>query len=108
MRYIALHFQKESQAPPADWRGQRFTKSAGYLWTDTAAAREEARAALRLKREIYALEEQGLDAIDALEVAEQRMADRHELAWELVRLQELPIGWTDGLPSLWRTEIFPV
>jgi hypothetical protein len=53
MRYIALHFQKESQAPPAGWRGHRFLKTRGYLWRPTPEAREQARESLRYKRELW-------------------------------------------------------
>jgi hypothetical protein len=100
MRYVALHFQKESQRPPEGWRGHRFLKSRGYLWTDTTAAREEARAALRLKRELWRAERAGLVGEAALEAAELAVYEANELAWELVRLQEIPAAFDpEGFPS---------
>jgi hypothetical protein len=76
LRYVAEHFLKPEQAPPPGWRGHRLLKSRGYLWTDTAAAREEARAALRhrwaVNRELrrgLAPHEAELAAHQALELA---------------------------------------
>jgi hypothetical protein len=109
MRYIALHFQKQEQAPPAGWRGHRFLKSRGYLWTGTEEARQLAREALRLKREVWKLEQLGLDGLTALDVAQARVDAASELAWELVRLQPLPTSFgPDGLPSTWTTEVVAV
>jgi hypothetical protein len=53
MRYLALHFQKESQAPPKGWRGHRFTSSRGYFPDGAQAARERAKASLRLGRAVF-------------------------------------------------------
>lgn len=104
MRYISLHFQKESQAPPAGWRGHRFLKSRGYLWTDTPAAREEARQALRLRRELWRAERQGLAGEAALEAAELARYEANELAWVLVRETQLPTEFDDdGLPIAWES-----
>jgi hypothetical protein len=109
MRYIALHFQKQEQAPPEGWRGHRFLKSRGYLWTGTEEARQLARQALQLKREIWKLEQLGLDGETALEVAQARIDAASELAWELVRLQPLPTAFgTDGLPTEWATAVMSV
>lgn len=56
MRYISLHFQKESQAPPRGFRGQRFNCSRDYFTGRTRAEmREDARLALREKRELWKL-----------------------------------------------------
>lgn len=66
VRYIALHFLKPGQAPPLGWRGHRVSYSRDYLVRPAAAMRQEARAALRVKRLIHA----GRSAEDAaLEVA---------------------------------------
>lgn len=112
MRYLALHFQKQSQAPPEGWRGHRFTKTRGYLWCPTPEAREEARASLRLKRELWkirqAAEELGLDltAEEIDERARRACYEMSELAWELVRLVKLPATWDgDGRPATWTTEV---
>src|SRR5581483_2840493 len=62
LRYIALHFQKESQAPPRGFTGHRFTKSRGYFGsTSTATARARAREALQHKRELWKAINAGAD-----------------------------------------------
>lgn len=55
-RYLALHFQKESQAPPKGWRGHRFTSSRGYFPEGVRVARERAQGSMRFRRELYKLE----------------------------------------------------
>ncbi len=109
MKYIAMHFQKESQAPPAEWRGHRFLKSRGYLWTDTPTARGEARQALRLKREIHHAEKLGWKGEDALALALEAVDAAAELDWDIVRLVELPTAFDDdGMPSAWESNVFPL
>jgi len=54
MRYVAQHFQKESQTPPRGFTGQRFNCSRGYFTGMTRAeARARAQASLRRKRAIW-------------------------------------------------------
>jgi hypothetical protein len=102
MRYIALHFMKESQSPPEGWRGHRFLKSRGYLWLPTPEARERARASLLLKRELWKAERAGLTGADALAAAELAAYEKGELAWELVRLAKVPTEFgADGMPTGW-------
>jgi len=61
-RYLALHFQKASQEPPAGFSGQRFNCSRGYFTGCTrAAARARAHESLALKREVWR-QEQRTDA----------------------------------------------
>jgi len=109
MRYLALHFQKESQQPPKGWRGHRFRTTRGYLARPMAEAREEARAALRYQRELWRALEAGLEG-EAAELAAQRaLYEAGELAWELVRLQPMPSDFdADGLPSAWTTAVVPM
>jgi len=83
MRYIGLHFQKESQAPPAGFRGHRFTHSRGYLWTDTPSAREEAREALWLKRQLHKAAQLGLTGDDAEDWIDARLAAEGLPEWSL-------------------------
>jgi hypothetical protein len=78
MRYVALHFLKESQKPPRGWRGHRFLKSRGYLGRPAAEARAEARSSLRLKRLLHA----GLD----VETAELELAIAATTEWTLQRV----------------------
>ena len=106
MRYLALHFQKESQQPPEGWSGQRFNVGRGYLATPMAEAREQARAALRLRRELWRAENQlGLTGTAALEYAQAAVEEASALVWQLVRLVEFPTAWDDdGRPSRFTVE----
>jgi hypothetical protein len=109
MRYLALHFQKESQQPPAGWRGHRFRTTRGYLATSMAAAREEARASLRLKRELHRALKSGLVGQAAEDAAQRAAYEASELAWELVRIQAIPTAYDgEGLPSAWADLEVPV
>lgn len=66
MAYVALHFQKESQAPPDGFRGQRFNCSRAYFDGMTRAeARDEARDSLQQKRLRYEASQHGLSGDDA-------------------------------------------
>jgi hypothetical protein len=60
-RYVGLHFQKESQAPPKGWRGQRFRASRGYFVRPRMMLRQEARASLQVKRDLW----RGAERIEA-------------------------------------------
>jgi len=83
MRYIALHFQKEAQAPPSGWRGHRFVKSRGYFDRQMPVVREEARRSLRIGRLVWS----GLSLSEALvEVDAQSLQ-----AWSLERTHRLPV-----------------
>jgi hypothetical protein len=92
MRYLALHFQKESQKPPAGWRGHRFLKSRGYLtvredeggdWRPMPAAREEAKATLRWRRELWKAEQQEVPEDMIENVVRDRLAVAAATSWEL-------------------------
>jgi hypothetical protein len=85
MRYIALHFQKESQAPPEGWRGHRFLKSRGYLAVSTPQAREEARRSLRHKREVWRAIGRGLQGHDAELAAHEALEAAELRSWRLVQ-----------------------
>jgi hypothetical protein len=100
MRYLALHFQKESQAPPAGWRGHRFLKSRGYLSTSTPAARDAARRSLRHKRELWRAIERGLVGQAAEDAAAAAIARAESTSWELVelRLSSEGPGRADDVP----------
>lgn len=53
-KYLALHFQKHDQRPPANFTGQRFNCSRGYFTGCTrATARARARESLSLGREVW-------------------------------------------------------
>lgn len=109
MRYLALHFQKESQQPSRGWRGHRFSTSRGYLGEPMAAARERARAALRLRRELWRARQSGLDGQEADDAAQRAVYEAGELAWTLVRVQAVPTDWTpNGEPASWVEVVLPV
>jgi hypothetical protein len=109
MRYLALHFQKESQQPPTGWRGHRFRTTRGYLAQPMEAAREQARAALRLRRELWRAAAEGFEGEEALEVARDRVIDAAALSWELVRLQPIPASFDGaGRPATWGEVVMPV
>jgi hypothetical protein len=55
-RYVAMHFQKSSQRPPAGWSGHRFLHSRGYFAVPLPQIRSQAREQLRRKRLRWKLE----------------------------------------------------
>lgn len=83
IRYIALHFQKQSQSPPRGWKGHRFLKSRGYLATDTPTARAAARSALALKRELWRAHRAGLAGYEAELRAQQAIARANATSWRM-------------------------
>jgi hypothetical protein len=83
MRYIALHFQKESQSPPKGWRGHRFTHTRGYLWTDTPTAREEVKRELRADRARHKAITQGLTGHDVELAAYEAQLLADQTTWRL-------------------------
>jgi hypothetical protein len=89
MRYIALHFQKESQRPPEGWTGHRFIKSRDYFSRSTAAQRARAKHSLRHKREVWsAIRDGAQPGHEAQLVALQRMAWAEHTRWQLVKTHE--------------------
>jgi hypothetical protein len=85
MRYLALHFQKASQAPPKGWRGHRFMHSRGYLSERTPALRRRAREQLQLRRELWKVRRDADRA--GVELVDGEAFDLAELAWEVGRAQ---------------------
>jgi hypothetical protein len=85
MRYIALHFQKESQSPPRGFHGHRFRTSEGYYTRGTAAeVREDAKDALWLKRQLHRIERTtGLTGDDAEDQLERELAAEGLPDWQL-------------------------
>ena len=109
MRYLALHFQKSDQGPPLGWRGHRFRTTRGYLDRPMAQAREEARASLRWRRELWRATNAGLSGEAAEEAAHRAVYEAGELAWELVRRVRVPLEFgEDGLPCVWAEDVVPV
>lgn len=94
MRYIALHFQKESQAPPEGWSGWRFLKSRRYLATSTPEARIAARASLRHKREVWRALRSGLTGETAEAAAQHAIALAEATTWRVVDVTAALTGST--------------
>jgi hypothetical protein len=84
MRYIALHFQKESQAPPRGFKGQRFNCSQRYFTGHSRAEmRQLARGSLREKRAIRRAEQAGYEGAEALAMANEELADAAATVWSI-------------------------
>lgn len=108
MRYLALHFQKESQQPPTGWRGHRFRTTRGYLAQPMALAREQARQTLRYRREVWKAEQRGLDGEAAHQAAEIALYEADGTLWSLVRLSRLPTAFDgDDQPTAWVDAVLP-
>lgn len=78
VRYLSkmlAHGLKAEQAPPIGWRGHRTSQTRGYLVRPASAMREEARAALKLKRKLW----RGL----SLEVALFELEREAAVEWSL-------------------------
>lgn len=94
LRYIALHFQKESQKPPAGWRGHRFLKSRRYLASSTPEARAAARESLAFKRDLWRAIKRGLTG-EAAELAAQEAAElRRSTSWRMYDVTRALTGTT--------------
>jgi hypothetical protein len=100
MRYLAKHFQKSSQRPPADFKGQRFNCSKGYFGQlSRAQARARAKDSLSFKRELRRARKLGLVGARADDYATEscRWNCRRIWAWvtpEGIRCR--PGGWRRG------------
>lgn len=87
MRYLTLHFQKDSQTPPKGWRGHRFTHTRGrhaYFAEGVQAMRERAREQLRYRRTVHRISTDAAGVLLGDEI--------HELA-SLIRDKERQIEW---------------
>jgi hypothetical protein len=99
LRYLALHFHKEAQTPPAGYSGQRFTSSAGYFAGGRKAAREEARMARKIRGHAHRIAEAGLIGEDAEWALQECLGDDLARVFGLVREVGIPLGFTeDGQP----------
>jgi hypothetical protein len=89
VRYISkmlAHGLKAEQAPPIGWRGHRTSQTRGYLVRPASVMRQEARASLQIKRELFKVAEAApeLDAATVNDIA-QELVDRHRArSWDIV------------------------
>jgi hypothetical protein len=91
VRYLQktlAHGLKREQAPPLGWKGHRTSQTRGYLVRPASVMREEARAALRLKRHIWRTVKQApeLDALDVEYIAGELLKREQEREWSVRRL----------------------
>lgn len=87
-RYLAMHFLKESQAPPAGFRGQRFNCTRGYFGELTRAqARRAAEDSLRSKRELWKALRDGYEGHEAELVAALEVEAAKGREWSLVEVR---------------------
>ena len=82
-RYVALHVMKESQALPIGWKGQRVTRSRGYLWRPAPEARAMARESIAYKRELWRARRAGESGVDAELTARAALSVRASVTWRL-------------------------
>lgn len=80
------HGLKREQAPPIGWRGHRTSQTRGYLVRPASVMREEARAALRRKRELHKAIRAGYEATDAELVADDALAIAAAAEWRMYGL----------------------
>jgi hypothetical protein len=86
MTYVAMHFQKASQAPPEGWSGQRFNASRAYFTGRTRAeARAAARDSLAIERETFKAARAGFEGDELHQVVDRALQIRDETTWELLR-----------------------
>jgi hypothetical protein len=80
------HGLKQEQAPPLGWRGHRTSQTRGYLVRPAGQLRQEAREALRHKREVWRALKGGLEGHDAELAAHEAVAAAQAATWRLVHL----------------------
>jgi hypothetical protein len=98
MRYLALHFLKESQRPPQGWKGHRVTFSRGYFTEPVWKVRKAAQESLRLDRAVYRAELDGYEGESALREAQLRREQERRKRWELVELSADELGLVKARP----------
>ena len=94
------HGLKQEQAPPIGWRGHRTSQTGGYLVRPASVMRQEARAALRLKRQLHRAIELGLEAHEAELYAQEQLAAAAAKTWQLWRQPRPPIEPNDGIADV--------
>ena len=84
LKYVVAHFAKESQRPPAGFKGQRFNCSRGYFAGATVTTmRARARQARQVKRETWRAAQVFADAYDVELAVAIAMRHRAAARWVL-------------------------
>jgi len=86
VKYVSkmlAHGLKAEQAPPIGWKGHRTSQTRGYLVRPASEMRREAKASLRVKRELWRAEAEGLEGAEAIVVAELRAEVAAAAEWQL-------------------------
>jgi hypothetical protein len=107
VKYVTLHFMKQSQAPVIGWRGHRYSSTLDYLVRPASVMRQEARESLRSKRLLYraiGVAETvagGVPTSDFVEfVYEHLEASRRDSTFSLVRMPGIAGAGPDGSQSV--------
>lgn len=78
------HGLKREQAPPDGWKGHRTSQTRGYFVASAAVMRRRAREAMALERELWKLDQAGVDdAHDRELLARQALEERSRAVWVL-------------------------
>lgn len=88
MRYLALHFLKESQRPPKGWSGHRTSQTRGYFAQPMWKVRARARQSLRSKRALHRAIADGYEGPEAELVAGAALVKSESVRWEAVVVSE--------------------
>jgi hypothetical protein len=93
VKYVTLHFMKQSQAPAIGWRGHRYSSTRDYLVRPASVMRREARESLRSKRLLWKIAGQvpGIDATTLEDLAAVELAASEAVEWKLWRDPGKPV-----------------
>jgi hypothetical protein len=105
VKYVTLHFMKQSQAPVVGWKGHRYSSTRDYLVRPASVMRREARRSLTTKRLLWksiGRAEQiagGVPTADLIEIVFEQMeaAESEASSWRLERVECVPARrhWID-------------
>ncbi len=93
VKYVTLHFMKQSQAPAIGWRGHRYSSTRDYLVRPAALMRKEARESLQAKRLLWkvAANAPGMDATALEDLVTLELAAAQAVDWKLWRDPAKPV-----------------
>ncbi|MBJ7473334.1 MAG: hypothetical protein JHD16_18650, partial [Solirubrobacteraceae bacterium] len=91
-RYLMLHFQKYSQAPPPGFRGHRFTHTRGYFHEGTKATRAAAKEDLARKRALWRALGRGLSGQAAEDAVTREREHAAQAQWRLLDIEAVRLA----------------